>query len=54
LEKALRIVRKPRSSSIYFQLAQRISFRNCTDASFSKLKLCLTRWFSETTAAEPY
>jgi len=47
LEKALRMVRKPRSSSIYFQLAQRISFRSCTDGSFSKLKLCLTRWFSE-------
>ncbi len=52
LEKALRLVRKPRSSSIYFQLAQRISFRSCTDGSFSKLKLCLARWFFEATPPE--
>jgi len=45
MELALRAVRKPRSSSIYFQLAQKVSLHGCTDAAFGKLKHCLSQWF---------
>ena len=46
VEEALREVRKPRSSSIYLELAQNVSFRNCVDESFLKLKQSLQEWFS--------
>lgn len=45
LETALRIVSKPRSSSIYEQLAKRVSFTRCQDNSFLKLKTVLKLWF---------
>jgi hypothetical protein len=45
LELALREARKPRSSSIYFQLAQKVSLQSCTDSAFAKLRECLSRWF---------
>jgi hypothetical protein len=47
VEEAMREVRKPRSSAIYQQIAERVSFRNCTDESFLKLKITLQEWFSE-------
>lgn len=45
LEMALREVRKPRSSSIYFQLAQKVGLLGCEDPAFAKLRSCLARWF---------
>jgi hypothetical protein len=46
VEEALRVSRRPRSSSVYLQLAQRVSFDRCVDASFLKLRHVLSRWFS--------
>lgn len=45
LEDALRVVRLPRSSAIYRQLAQEVSLSRCTDASFLKFKTTLQEWF---------
>jgi hypothetical protein len=45
VEEALRISRRPRSSSLYLQLAQRVSFDRCEDSSFLKLRQVLSRWF---------
>ncbi|MCP3976147.1 MAG: hypothetical protein GY720_16825 [bacterium] len=45
VEKALRIVRKPRSSALYRQLAEKISFKRCTDPAFLKLLQVLRDWF---------
>jgi hypothetical protein len=42
---ALRLVKKPRSSSIYFELAQRVSLERCDDQAFLRLKAILKRWF---------
>jgi hypothetical protein len=47
VEEAMREVRKPRSSAVYQQIAERVSFKNCTDKSFLKLKITLQEWFSE-------
>lgn len=46
VEEAMREVRKPRSSSIYQQLSEKVSFKHCIDESFLKLKLTLQEWFS--------
>lgn len=46
VEEALRISRKPRSSSIYLQLAKKVSIDRCVDPSFLKLRQTLSRWFS--------
>lgn len=46
VEEALRIARKPRSSSIYFQLAQKVSVDRCVDPAFLRLRQILSRWFS--------
>jgi hypothetical protein len=46
MEDILRNVRKPRSSSIYAQLAERVSFRRCIDPCFQKLSRTLREWFS--------
>lgn len=43
--RAIGIVKTPRSSSIYFQLAQQVSFQRCTDPAFIKLKTTLLKWF---------
>jgi hypothetical protein len=48
LEKALWLVRKPRSSAIYQLLAERVSLSQCTDRAFGKFKGIMERWFSET------
>ncbi len=47
MEKALRIVRKPRSSSIYSQLGKTVGLRNCINPTFLKLKNTLQQWFPE-------
>lgn len=46
LETTLRFVQKPRSSSIYEQLAKNVGFTKCQDSSFLKLKSVLQTWFS--------
>jgi hypothetical protein len=46
VEKALRIARIPRSSALYFQLGQKVSFERCTDEAFTKLKTTLRQWFA--------
>lgn len=45
LEATLRFVSKPRSSSIYEQLARNVGFAKCQDSSFLKLKTVLQKWF---------
>jgi len=45
MEAALRHVRRPRSSSIYAQLADRVGLGRCTDRAFLKLKKRLRSWF---------
>ncbi len=45
VELALREVRKPRSSSIYQNLAEKVSFKRCEDPAFEKLCKKLTEWF---------
>jgi len=47
LEKALYVARKPRSSSIYQALAEKVSFARCGDRAFLKLKETLKKWFQE-------
>ena len=47
LEAALREVRIPRSSAIYRQLAERVSFLRCADPCFERFRAILTEWFSE-------
>ena len=44
-EAALRKVRKPRSASLYHQIAERVSLRRCTDTGFLELKGILSNWF---------
>lgn len=48
---ALREVRRPRSSSIYRRLAERVSVERCTDRSFSRLRSVLSRWFGTESGA---
>ncbi len=45
MEAALPFVRKPRSSSIYQELAGTVSLRRCTDPAFEKLRATLKEWF---------
>jgi hypothetical protein len=45
LERALREVRKQRSSSLYAELAKLVSLERCTDRAFLKLKTTLGTWF---------
>lgn len=45
MEYALRTARKPRSSSLYFQIARKVSLERCLDPSFVKLKRILQDWF---------
>lgn len=37
--------RQPRSSSVYRQLSQFVSFTRCTDPAFADLKVTLQQWF---------
>ncbi|MDA8162603.1 MAG: hypothetical protein M0022_06825 [Desulfobacteraceae bacterium] len=45
LEDALRIAKKPRSSSIYKEIARKVSLERCVDPSFVRLKAILQKWF---------
>ncbi len=45
LEATLRNVRKPKSPSLFQELAERVSLHRCTDPSFIKLKSVLVNWF---------
>lgn len=45
MEKALREVRKPRSSSIFEDLAKSVSLKGCSDPAFAKLTGKLVEWF---------
>ncbi len=45
METALRMVQKPRSSSIFLQLAQNVSVNRCRDQAFLKFKNTLRTWF---------
>jgi hypothetical protein len=45
LQAALREARKPRSSAIYEQLAQKVSLLRCQDGAFRKLAEVLRNWF---------
>lgn len=45
VESALRMVNKPKSSSIFYQLANRVSLKRCQDRAFLKLKEILVLWF---------
>ncbi|MCL6612769.1 MAG: hypothetical protein K6T66_14630 [Peptococcaceae bacterium] len=42
---ALKLVKKARSSSLYFQLASAVSFDRCNDQAFIKLREVLRKWF---------
>ena len=44
-EAALREAQKPRSASLYQQIAERVSLRRCTDTAFLELKSILSKWF---------
>ena len=44
-EAALRTTKKPRSSSLYLQIAQRVSLSRCEDKSFLEFKEILRNWF---------
>ncbi len=45
MEEALRVVRKPRSSALYRDLAECVSLARCTDRAFLRLKDVLSGWF---------
>lgn len=45
MERALRHARRPRSSSLFFELARRVSVRRCTDPAFEKFKHTMQGWF---------
>ena len=46
LEEVLRRSRIPRSSSLYAELARRVSLERCTDPAFQRLKSILRAWFA--------
>jgi hypothetical protein len=50
VEGALRIVKKPISSSIYAELVRRVSLEHCVDPAFMKLKSNLQGWFGITSS----
>jgi hypothetical protein len=49
VERALEIVRKPRSSAIYEELARAMPVAGCHDSAFRKLLDVLRRWFPAAT-----
>lgn len=51
LRQALRIATKRSSPSVFFDLAQKVSFAQCQDQAFSKLRDTLQRWFGSTIAS---
>jgi hypothetical protein len=49
MEAALRQVRKPRSSAIYLELAQRVSLQGHAEPAFQRFVRALQRWFRQRT-----
>lgn len=47
LQEALRYVRKPWSSSLFHQIAKKVSLQRCSDPAFFKLKEKLRQWFAQ-------
>ena len=47
VELALRQMNKPRSSSIYIQLAKSVSLQKCTDPAFNSFKEIMKKWFEK-------
>jgi hypothetical protein len=47
LEAVRRKTNQPRSSSLYKEIASKVSLRNCTDAAFQRLRHQLIDWFPE-------
>ncbi len=47
METVLRVSRTPRSSSIYREIADRVSFGGCIDPAFVKMLATLERWFKQ-------
>ena len=45
MEAALRVSKKARSSSLFLQLAQNVSFERCDDPAFLKFKTTMSSWF---------
>lgn len=45
VEQALRQKNIPRSSAVYREIAERVSFERCEDLAFLKLRTVLRRWF---------
>jgi len=45
VEAVLRLAPRPRSSAIYRELAETVSFRRCVDPAFLKLRTTLNSWF---------
>ena len=46
VEEALRVARKPRSSSLYRNLAEHVTLETCTDPAFQKFRDTIVSWFS--------
>ncbi len=46
MEECLRRSKVPRSSSIYAELAEKVSLKGCVEPSFVKFRNVLQRWFS--------
>ncbi len=44
-EAALREAQKPRSASLYLQIAKKVSLRRCKDTAFLEFKSILVNWF---------
>src|ERR1041384_5208766 len=51
LEAELRRRRIPRSSALYYKIAQQISVKRCVDPAFVELRAALQRWFPPAVAA---
>jgi hypothetical protein len=47
LEAVRKYTKKPKSPALFYQLAQWVSLKNCSDPSFEKLKSTLQIWFPE-------
>jgi hypothetical protein len=47
VEAVLELSKTPPSSSIFREIAERVSFQRCTDPAFLKLRSVLARWFPE-------
>jgi hypothetical protein len=50
MEAAMKKVKKPRSASIYLQLAQKVSLQGHTEPAFAKFQATLQKWFPQESA----